>query len=314
MTVSRVLRGTGVVSVRTRERVTQVVAEMGYVRNKLAGSLGRSRSDQVAVVIPSLANAIFDEVMDGIGATLARADYNPVVGISDYDMAREELLIRSMLSWRPAGVILPAIGHSDRTKAMLGNAGVPIVEIMNVRRPGAGIAVGLDQYAAGRTSATHLIDRGRRRIVWIGWDPRDLSAVARLEGVRDVAAARGATLIEPRVPSAAAVTLMDGRRDLADALAEDPNIDAAIFTNDTAAAGGVMHCLAEGVDVPEHLAIMGYGDTVGGRVLPRRLTTIGPPRRRIGSRAASCILDALEGSEPASIHDLGFTLIEGGTS
>ncbi|WP_308917169.1 LacI family DNA-binding transcriptional regulator [Jannaschia sp. LMIT008] len=314
MTVSRVLSGKGVVSARTRDRVMAVVARTGYVRNRLAGSLGRSRSDQVAVVIPSLGNAIFDEVVDGIGVELSRKDYNPVLGISDYDERREESLLQSMLSWRPAGVILPAIGHTARVEAMLRNADVPIVEIMNTGRRRAGIAVGIDQHGAGRASARHLIDRGRTRIAWIGWDPRDLSAAARLDGARAVAAERDVVLVEPRAPSAGAVTLLDGRRDLAALLAADPAIDAAIFANDTAAAGGMMHCLAEGVDVPGRVALMGYGDTVGGRVLPRRLTTISPPRRAIGRIAARCILDTMRGVAVGPVIDVGFELVTGETS
>ncbi len=86
MTVSRVLRSKGVVSLRTQGRVRKVVDRLGYVQNRLAGSLAENRSNQVAVVIPSLTNNVFTEVMAGITAKLEEADYNAVVGVTDYDL------------------------------------------------------------------------------------------------------------------------------------------------------------------------------------------------------------------------------------
>ena len=312
MTVSRVLSGTGVVSERTRARVRAAVDDMGYVRNRLAGSLARARSDQVAVVIPSLVNAIFDEVIDGLSQELSRADYNPVIGISDYDEAREEALIRSMLSWRPAGVVLPAIGHTVRTTAMLGAAGVPIVEIMNTGRPSAGIAVGFDQREAGAALGRHLLSRGRRRVGWIGLDPRDLSASARLDGLCETLRGVASVMLPKAV--AGPITLSGGRDGLAALLAERPDLDAVVFANDTAAAGGMMHCLAAGIAVPERLALVGFGGLLSGQALPRRLTTIAAPRRRIGQRAATCILRSLEGAQVERINDMGFDLIQGETT
>lgn len=313
MTVSRVLSGRGTVSERTRARVRAAVDEMGYVRNRLAGSLTRARSDQVAVVIPSLVNAIFDEVIDGVGMELSRADYNPVIGISNYDAAREEALIRSMLSWRPAGVILPAIGHTERTAAMLYAAGVPIVEIMNTGRPTAAIAVGFDQRRAGAALGRHLMSRGRQRIGWVGLDHRDLSASARLEGLR-AAVRDAAEVVAPRGTEAGPITLAGGRDGLAALLTARPDLDAVVFANDTAAAGGMMHCLASGIAVPDRLALVGFGGLLSGQALPQRLTTVAAPRREIGRRAAHCILRSLEGAAVDRINDMGFELVVGETT
>jgi LacI family gluconate utilization system Gnt-I transcriptional repressor len=317
MTVSRVLRGRGVVSLRTRENVTRVVEEVGYVPNRLAGSLARARSDQVAVVIPSFVNGIFDELMDGLSGGLARMGYNPVVGISDYDEGREEQLIHSMLSWRPAGVVLPAIGHTRQTRAMLGNAGIPVVEVMNTSRPSPWIRVGIDQHAAGRRTAEHLLNSGRRRLGWIGTDPRDLSAVTRLAGLQEVVTSRGAALTVGSANENGPITPLGGREGLAALLEAAPETDAVVFANDTAAAGGMMHCLANAISVPDSLAIVGYGNTMSGQVLHKRLATISPPRQEIGRMAARCILAALDdvGPEPPSgLHDMGFELVHGETA
>ena len=80
MTVSRVLRGTGYVSGETKAQVLEVVGRLGYVPNRLAGSLASARSNQVAVVIPSIVNNLFSQVAAGIADELRRAGYNPVIG------------------------------------------------------------------------------------------------------------------------------------------------------------------------------------------------------------------------------------------
>ena len=70
MTVSRVLRGLGDVSETTRTRVREAAARLGYVPNRIAGALASNRVNLVAVVIPSLANMVFPEVLGGISAEL----------------------------------------------------------------------------------------------------------------------------------------------------------------------------------------------------------------------------------------------------
>lgn len=311
MTVSRVLSGRGTVSVRTRERVQAVVDEMGYVRNRLAGSLASARSDQVAVVIPSLVNAIFDEVVDGIAAELHGAGYNPVVGISDYDEAREEALVRSMMAWRPAGIILPAIGHTARTRAMLRAGGLPIVEIMNVARPAIDMSVGLHQGQVGMALGQHLLARRYRRIGWVGLDPRDLSALARFDGLQKTIAEGGGVLFSPEARTHLPITFQGGRDELADLMARHPVMDAVVFANDTAAAGGMMHCISADLKVPDDIALAGFGGLSSGQALPKRLTTVHAPRRDIGQVAARSILRRIDGDRPRMIQDLGFDIVIG---
>ena len=74
MTVSRVLRGRGDVSQTTRDRVLQAAKDLGYVPNKIAGALASQRVNLVAVIIPSMSNMVFPEVMMGINSVLENTD------------------------------------------------------------------------------------------------------------------------------------------------------------------------------------------------------------------------------------------------
>ena len=103
MTVSRVLRNRGDVSQNTRDKVLLVAKQLGYVPNKIAGALASQRVNLVAVIIPSLSNMVFPEVMTGISEVLETTDLQPVVGVTDYLPEKEERVLYEMLSWRPSG-------------------------------------------------------------------------------------------------------------------------------------------------------------------------------------------------------------------
>lgn len=313
MTVSRALRGAGVVSKATRERVGAAVDRLGYVPNRLAGSLATSRSGQVAVIIPSLVNHVFTEVLSGASAVLEKAGYDAVIGISDYNLEREEKLIRSMLSWRPAGLIVPNRVHTERARGMMRGAGIPIVQLMNITPAPIDISVGVDQEGAARALARYMLGRGYRRFGYVGWNADDHSAMARSRVIEAELAARGCALtVATRFDRP--VNFADGKAGLGALLAAAPETDAVFFSNDTAATGGMIHCIEAGIDVPGRLAIAGFSGLESGQNLPRPLTTIRTNRLDIGRTAARCVLNRLVGQTGPRVIDVGFDLIEGGTA
>ena len=83
MTVSRVLRNRGDVSEATREKVLKAAKTLGYVPNKIAGALASSRVNLVAVIIPSLSNMVFPEVLTGISEVLDETPLQPGVGVTN---------------------------------------------------------------------------------------------------------------------------------------------------------------------------------------------------------------------------------------
>ena len=99
---------------------------------RLPGPLASQRVNLVAVIIPSMSNMVFPEVMTGISRTLEDTELQPVVGITDYLPDKEERVLYEMLSWRPSGVIIAGLEHSDAARAMLRQPGFRVVEIMDV--------------------------------------------------------------------------------------------------------------------------------------------------------------------------------------
>ncbi|TXM68072.1 LacI family DNA-binding transcriptional regulator [Methylobacterium sp. WL12] len=313
-TVSRVLRNQGSFSKRTADRVAEAVAKLGYVPNRLAGSLAGNAasagSQLVGIVIPSLANIVFPDLLRGLTGALDRTGFQSVIGVSDYDPDREEALVAALLSWRPAGLVLTGLEHNPDTVALLRAAGIRVVEMIDTDGPGLDLVVGFSNRAVGEASAAHLLARGYRRIGYVGHDIyRDLRAGKRLAGCEAALQGTGHGLIDREIvaePSSATA----GRAALDRLLDRTPDLDAVYFSNDDMALGGYFCCLARGWSIPHRLALFGYNGLDITAAMPQPLSTIRTPRLRIGEIAA----ERLAAGGPAETIDLGFALVAGATA
>ena len=294
MTVSRVLRNRGDVSATTREKVLTAAKTLGYVPNKIAGGLASQHVNLVAVVIPSLANLVFPDVLSGISAELDDTPFQPVIGVTNYSLSREEAVLYDMLSWRPSGVILAGLEHSRSSRAMLEAASIPVVEIMDIDGDVIDTAVGISHLEAGRQMAAEILGAGYRRIGFIGTHmPEDHRAKKRLAGLE-------AALSQAGVPLAArefyqgGSSLAKGVELTERILTREPDLDFLYYSNDMIGAGGLLWCREQGYDIPGKLGLAGFNgvDLLDG--LPMRLATTDARRVDIGRRAARIVA----GKEP----------------
>ena len=289
MTVSRVLRNRGDVSPATRDRVIAAARALGYVPNKIAGALASQRVNLVAVIIPSLSNMVFPDVLTAISKVLDDTGLQPVVGVTNYSPTREEAVLYEMLSWRPSGVILAGLEHTDAARAMLQNAGIPIVEIMDVDGEAVDSKVGISHRRAGREMARAILNAGYRRIGFLGTKmPEDHRARKRMEGFESELAEAGLALAD-REFYAGGSALLKGREMTEAILTRTPDLDFLYYSNDMIGAGGLLWCLERGIDVPGQLGLAGFNGVELLDGLPRRLATMDACRAEIGRIAAEII-------------------------
>ncbi len=291
MTVSRVLRNRGDVSATTRERVLEAAKRLGYVPNKIAGALASSRVNLVAVIIPSLSNMVFPEVINGISHVLEDTELQPVLGVTHYRPEQEEKVLYEMLSWRPSGVIIAGLERTEVSRAMLRNAGIPVVEIMDVDGEPVDAAVGISHKRAGREIAQAIIDGGYRRIGFLGTKmPLDHRAKKRLEGFTDALSKAGIELAAQEFYEGTS-GFAKGREMTERMLSQTPDLDFLYYSNDLIGAGGLLYCLEKGIDIPNDLGLAGFNGIELLEGLPRRLATMDSCRREIGEAAARVIAD-----------------------
>ncbi|MCA0921398.1 LacI family DNA-binding transcriptional regulator [Pseudooceanicola nanhaiensis] len=297
MTVSRVLRNRGDVSPATREKVLQAAKRLGYVPNKIAGALASQRVNLVAVIIPSMSNLVFPEVMTGISRTLEDTDLQPVVGITDYNQAKEEKVLYEMLSWRPSGVIIAGLEHSDASRAMMQAAGIPVVEIMDTDGTPIDSAVGISHRRAGREMAKAIIAAGHRKIGFLGTSlGRDYRARKRFEGFTQALAKAGVEVTDTEFYTDGSA-LAKGREMTRNMMVRHPDLDFLYYSNDMIGAGGLLWMTEQKYDIPNTIGLAGFNDVSLLQGLPRKLATMDSCRQEIGRLAANIILDRLAGKE-----------------
>jgi LacI family gluconate utilization system Gnt-I transcriptional repressor len=307
ITVSRFLREPQRVATSTAERIRDALRATGYLPNKQAGQLASGRSRIVAAIIPSIANSIFAETVQGLSDRLQPAGYELLLASTGYSMEREEEQIRALLGWFPSGLIITGRHHTDAALGLLrsaAGAGTPVIEVWDLQPaavPSDFVQVGFSHDRVGRAMAEHLLAQGHLQLAYVDSGvAEDFRAHERGAGFAAAARAAGAAVRLIGAPQGEAIAC--GRLALAGLLeGSRPIVSAVAFANDHLACGALLEAGARGLRVPEQLALMGFGDFSVGRELSPALTTVSPPRYEIGAEAARLLLDSFAGN-PVTGH------------
>ncbi len=312
ITVSRALRGERAVSPDLVERVRAASDRLGYVPDPAARALASQRSNHVAILIPKLSNTLFVDLLDAAQQTLRAGGFQTLIGVTHYDEAQEEQLLREQLLHRPAGLLITGWNHNEATRTLMARNPVPTVHLMDLPPDGQASAhcVGFSQRQAGAELTRLLMARGRRRIAFAGaqLDPR---VMQRLYGWRS--AMQEAGLYEPTLEwlNPASSSLALGAVMFEQIMGQTPAIDAIFFCNDDLAQGALLAALRLGIEVPGRVAIAGFNDLPGSDQMVPSLTTVRTPRAQIGAEGAAMLLALMRGEAPEqSCRDLGFEIVQ----
>ncbi|MFF7708511.1 substrate-binding domain-containing protein [Pseudomonas sp. NPDC007930] len=308
ITVSRAIHRPERVNQATRVRVLEVVREMGYVPNLLAGSLASSRSRLVAILLPTLTNSPYSAVIQAATDRLTEAGYQALLGPTSYSAEKEGALLEAILGRRPDALVITGRLHNPASRQRLLGAGVPVVEAWDLSAQPLDIQVGFSHEAAGRHIADHFFAKGVRRVAAVSViDAR----AARRHGSM---AARLGELGAPPVPVEVRplpASWEVGRAGLAALLARDPQPPELVMcSSDTVALGVIAEAASRGLRVPQDLRVLGFGDSVNGRFAWPALSTVSIHASAMGIEVAEALLRRFHG-QPTETHvDTGFTLIE----
>jgi LacI family gluconate utilization system Gnt-I transcriptional repressor len=308
ITVSRALREPDRVSAELRSQIDAAIAELGYVPDRNARALASARADIVAVLVPSLTNSVFADVVRGLYDGMGDSRFQIHLGNTHYSGPEEERLLHVFASQRPAAIVVSGCDQTPAARALLETAGCPVVQIMDIGPDPVDMMVGFSHVEGGRAVTRHLFEAGYRRIGFIGarMDPRSQRRMAGYRSFLD-----GIGLYDPHLvtttPTPSSVSL--GRELLRQALARTPDLDAVFCNNDDLALGVLFECNRASLAVPQRIGIAGFNDLEMMEVAFPSLTSVTTHRYEIGRRAISMLLQAIEGQRPEDrVVDLGFEL------
>jgi LacI family transcriptional regulator, gluconate utilization system Gnt-I transcriptional repressor len=286
---------------------------LSYVPDPAARALASQRSDHVAILIPKLSNALFVDLLDASQQTLRAAGFQTLMGVTHYDSAQEEMLLKEQLQHRPAGLLITGLNYSATTRALISASGVPCVHLMDLPNEQDGdppYCVGFRQIDAGAAMTQHLLSRGHMRIAFAGAQ-LDQRVMQRLYGWRNVL--KQVNLYDPTLEwlNPASSSLALGGVMFEQIVGQSPAIDAIFFCNDDLAQGALLAALRLGVPVPSRVAIAGFNDLTGSDQMLPSLTTVRTPRAQIGVAAAEMLLTLIRKDLPnPRLVDLGFQVVQ----
>lgn len=314
MTVSRVLAGHSVAA-ETRARVCAAIDQLGYVADAAAGALSSGRSEFVAVLVPSLSSSNFSDTVRGLTDALEPEGLQLLLGDTDYDLEREERLVRSMLRHQPRCIALTGAQHTDATRKVLERSAIPVVEMWDLPTHPIDTAVGFSNVRAARAMVRHLAERGYRRIGFLGGASElDRRGLDRLKGYQ--AEIKALKLGEPRIVrlGESPITMGHGGPAMAALLEQWPDTDAVMCVSDMSAFGAIMECHRRGLSVPADMAVAGFGNFEVAACCHPAITTVSVDAYGIGRRTGDALLAALqardggERTEPRSIR-IDYTIV-----
>jgi len=295
-TVSRVLderlpRSTNA----TAERVRQVAAALGYVRDPLASGLRRAGTSTVGVIVPRLTDTVMAMLYEEIAAASGSRGLFAIVATTEDKPEAERLAVESLLRRRVDGLILTT-ARLDMPREHQGLA----PHVLALRTDGVSSASVGDDCLGAHLATRHLVDLGHRRIGLVGGPVYASSARNRQAGYLTALAEAGLPVDESLVAGDA--FSIEAGENAGRALLERTDRPTAIFAvNDNTAIGVMAAAHSLGLRIPADLSLVGYNDIPVVSRLPVPLTTVRVPFRQIATGALELLLDADRNQPPRTL-------------
>lgn len=295
--VSKVLRNAYGVSPAMQEKVRASMAALGYRPHAAARGL-RGRTFTVGVLLDSIRNPFFSDVLDGVRAGFEGTEYQVFVGAAGFAPTAQRAMADAMVDRQMDGIVVIGPGIHPTDVAEIART-TPTV-VIGPHDPVDGFdAVVHDEFAGARAVVEHLRDLGHHRIAFAGtrgtpdnrWQRRPELVLE--EGYRAAMAAAG---LEEHVRVAYGRQYEEGGRESGHELLAGPHRPTAILAwTDAAALGVLQSAQALGLEVPADVSLVGYNDTALATMTGVTLSSVDQAGHQMGSAAATLLLERLEG-------------------
>lgn len=291
-TVSNVLNRPEVVSEAMRTKVQAAIDELGFVRNGSASRLRLNQSRSIGLVVLDIGNPYFAEVVRGVEEVAESLGFTVMLCNSSGEPQREERHLGFLEEQRVAGLLITptSANFAEGRVKSLRSRGVPVVL---VDEPAVGqdrCSVAVDDINGGELAGRHLLEGGRRSIVYLTGSALVRQAADREVGLRQaINDHHDGHNVELNIVRVDTMNGRSGYSSTAEILSHKP--DAVFGANDLLALGALRGLLENGLDVPEDIALVGYDDIEFASIAAVPLTSVRQPALQIGRSSARLLLE-----------------------
>jgi len=294
-TVSNVLNNPGKVAVATVSKVRTAVDELGFVRNDAARQLRAGKSRCIGLVVLDVRNPFFTDLARGVEDAASDHNMSVLLANSDEDSDRELAMLSLFEQQRVQGVLVTPVGDDLGPFIRARERGTPIVLVDRRSHDENFSSVSVDDVAGGYLAASHLIEKGRKKLAFVG-GPMAIQQVAdRLKGAKLSAGEHDDVSLE--VIHCKSLSIVSGR-EIGQEILSRPKSErpTAVFAaNDLVAIGIMQTCLTSNeIKIPQDLSLIGYDDIGFASTAIVALTSVRQPTHEMGARAFELLIQESE--------------------
>ncbi|GAB2542669.1 LacI family DNA-binding transcriptional regulator [Gracilibacillus alcaliphilus] len=291
-TVSRIMNGKGKAGTETIARVNQVIEELNYKPNAIAKSLSERKSNLIALLVPTLSNPFFPELVREIEMEANRQGYRIFLCNSDDDRDKVEYYLNSMIDHYVSGAIINSLHVGKKDLDSLEERGIRTITIdrANFEHPYSNIIV--DHQFGGQIAVSHLMNKkNRKKIVFISGPKHEKSSQDRLAGFYSALEKLEEKTETKIVYSDFSVD--DGYEAIKRLLKQSETFDSIFSSNDAMAIGAMRACYEYGLKIPEDVSIVGYDNIQMASFVQPPLSTVDQHKQDIGAKAVDELIRLL---------------------
>lgn len=300
-TVSRVLNSSPTVAEGTRDAVLDAIKRLDYRPNLLGRNLRRTETRLILALLPTIANPFYSRIVKGIEDVAHKNGYNVMLCNTDSNADREQLYLGLLKNRLADGVILMAPETAGGELTAIG-ADFPVVQCCEYKEGAQVSLVRIDNHAAARKAARHLISLGHKKIGLISSRNSFLSTVRREQGFLSALEEAGIPMGEGCL-AYGDYSFKSGHRAALGLLAMKERPTAIFAISDIMAIGVLRAAREKGLKVPEDLAVVGFDNISFSSMCDPMLTTVSQPKYDLGCTAMDLLLKTIQGElkEPVEI-------------
>jgi DNA-binding LacI/PurR family transcriptional regulator len=306
-TVSNVLTGKRNVSPKVRARVMASIGKLDYQVNVLARGLKTQHTSTIGLVLPGITKLFFQKVLNGIISAATEAGYRILIMNSNYDFETERTLVNSLARRYVDGIILDSCAPLGEAKGWADfltdrkNMIPPVVSIESMLSSDAISSVTLDNALYSSQLTQHLIDTGRRRILFVSGPIYLEHEYARYAGYLECL---GRNHINPDASLQAFGDYLSesGYRLVLQKLREHVIFDAVQASSDQAAIGALKALKESGIQVPDSVSLCGFDNVFPSSLVSPAITTVDVPGHYLGYEAVKTLIRLLGDPSCAPLH------------
>ena len=303
-TVSNVLNRPSYVNAETREKVLAAIAELDFVPRPTARQYRPGRERTLGLALADMGNPFFVDVALGAESAAKELGVGVLIVHNGEDSSREEQNLDLLVQQRVHGIMITPVDERNPRLESLVERGIPVVYVDRISgdRPCCWLAT--DDLAGGRQAGEHLLERGHRRIAFVGDESISRQVRDRYTGLLNAVRDAGMPASAVEQIAAPAWNIREGRAvGLELAKRALPDRPTAVFcANDMLALGLLQELVLHGIRIPEDVAIVGFDDLEWASVATVPLTSVRQPRDLLGRTAVRMILDEIE-QGAAHVHE-----------